>query len=136
MTVFDKAEPIRGGMAESVRNPTATEFIETIKLAMPIALTQLGQIAMMTTDLALIGRLGDKIEAKQIARAANVPVIPGIDHVTEAEQVRRWMRERGYLFCRRGDVREIMRPVVLPVDPPAWGLCDGIHRDDHEFVPA
>ena len=26
---------------------------------MPIALTQLGQIAMMTTDLALIGRLGD-----------------------------------------------------------------------------
>ena len=20
--------------------------------------------------------------------------------------------------------------------PPRWGLCDGIHRDDHEFVPA
>jgi MATE family multidrug resistance protein len=35
------------------------EIIETIKLAWPIALTQLGQIAMMTTDLALIGRLGD-----------------------------------------------------------------------------
>src|SRR5215467_9049418 len=35
------------------------ELIETIKLAWPIALTQLGQIAMMTTDLALIGRLGD-----------------------------------------------------------------------------
>src|SRR5262245_47366985 len=34
------------------------EIIETIKLAWPIALTQLGQIAMMTTDLALIGRLG------------------------------------------------------------------------------
>jgi len=32
---------------------------ETVKLALPIALTQLGQIAMMTTDLALIGRLGD-----------------------------------------------------------------------------
>jgi multidrug resistance protein, MATE family len=35
------------------------EIVETIRLAWPIALTQLGQIAMMTTDLALIGRLGD-----------------------------------------------------------------------------
>jgi MATE family multidrug resistance protein len=36
------------------------EIIDTTKLAWPIALTQLGQIAMMTTDLALIGRLGDE----------------------------------------------------------------------------
>jgi MATE family multidrug resistance protein len=36
-----------------------SELVETMKLAWPIALTQLGQIAMMTTDLALIGRLGD-----------------------------------------------------------------------------
>ena len=36
---------------------------ETVKLALPIALTQLGQIAMMTSDLALIGRLGDKAVA-------------------------------------------------------------------------
>src|SRR5687767_14985028 len=35
------------------------EVGETVKLAWPMALTQLGQIAMMTTDLALIGRLGD-----------------------------------------------------------------------------
>ena len=35
------------------------ELVETVKLAWPIALTQLGQIAMMTTDLILIGRLGD-----------------------------------------------------------------------------
>lgn len=35
------------------------ELTETLKLAVPIALTQLGQIAMMTTDLAFIGRLGD-----------------------------------------------------------------------------
>jgi MATE family multidrug resistance protein len=39
------------------------ELIETIKLALPIALTQLGQVAMMTTDLALIGRLGDQAVA-------------------------------------------------------------------------
>jgi len=35
------------------------EFSATMALAVPIALTQLGQIAMMTSDLALIGRLGD-----------------------------------------------------------------------------
>src|SRR5262249_284095 len=35
------------------------EIAETAKLAWTIALNQLGQIAMMTTDLALIGRLGD-----------------------------------------------------------------------------
>jgi len=50
--------------------------------------------------------------------------------------VRRWMAEKGYYFCRRGEIREIMRPVALPIDPPALGLCDGIHRDEHEFVPA
>ncbi|HYS86374.1 MAG TPA: MATE family efflux transporter, partial [Bradyrhizobium sp.] len=41
----------------------ALELTETLKLAVPIALTQLGQIAMMTTDLALIGRLGDEAVA-------------------------------------------------------------------------
>jgi MATE family multidrug resistance protein len=35
------------------------EFADTVRLAAPMALTQLGQIAMMTTDLVLIGRLGD-----------------------------------------------------------------------------
>src|SRR3979411_561147 len=39
------------------------EFAETLKLAVPMALTQLGQIAMMTTDLALVGRLGDQAVA-------------------------------------------------------------------------
>src|ERR1700712_842506 len=41
----------------------ALELTETLKLAIPIVLTQLGQIAMMTTDLALIGRLGDEAMA-------------------------------------------------------------------------
>ena len=56
--------------------------------------------------------------------------------------VRRWMAAKGFLFCRRGEVREIMRPVLLPAGPDdapdavRWGLCDGIHRDEHEFVPA
>src|SRR6476646_10863395 len=41
----------------------ADELGETLKLAVPMALTQLGQIAMMTTDLALVGRLGDQAVA-------------------------------------------------------------------------
>jgi MATE family multidrug resistance protein len=39
------------------------EIAETIRLALPIALTQLGQVAMMTSDLVLVGRLGDKAVA-------------------------------------------------------------------------
>lgn len=41
----------------------ADELAETLKLAVPLALTQLGQIAMMTTDLAFIGRLGSETVA-------------------------------------------------------------------------
>jgi MATE family multidrug resistance protein len=40
-----------------------TELVETLRLAWPIALTQLGQVAMMTSDLALLGRLGDHVVA-------------------------------------------------------------------------
>lgn len=40
-----------------------TDIFDTLRLAWPMALTQLGQIAMMTTDLALLGRLGDKVMA-------------------------------------------------------------------------
>lgn len=54
----------------------------------------------------------------------------------ETACVRRWMAGRGMLLCRRGDVRDIMRPVRLPGEDERFGLCDGIHRGDHEFVPA
>jgi hypothetical protein len=54
----------------------------------------------------------------------------------DAGHVRGWMAARGYFLCRKGQVREIMRPVPLPGDPPRWGLCDGLHRDAHELVPA
>ena len=39
------------------------EAAETIRLALPIALTQLGQVAMMTSDLVLVGRLGGEAVA-------------------------------------------------------------------------
>jgi MATE family multidrug resistance protein len=49
--------------APASRTVWRAELIETIKLAWPIALTQLGQVAMMTSDLALLGRLGDHVVA-------------------------------------------------------------------------
>lgn len=64
MTSLDKTDSVSAtGATSFARSATTTEFIETIRLAMPIAATQLGQIAMMTTDLALIGRLGDNAVA-------------------------------------------------------------------------
>jgi MATE family multidrug resistance protein len=36
------------------------ELFQTARLATPLVLIQLGQIAMMTTDLVLVGRLGDR----------------------------------------------------------------------------
>jgi multidrug resistance protein, MATE family len=62
MTSLDKIE--RGPIvamhfAAGAGHRLSRELTETLKLAVPLALTQLGQIAMMTTDLAFIGRLGD-----------------------------------------------------------------------------
>src|SRR3977135_660929 len=66
MTSLDKIErtPIAAiSSAGATRARFTLELTETLKLAVPIAATQLGQIAMMTTDLALIGRLGDEAVA-------------------------------------------------------------------------
>ncbi len=62
MTSLDKIErgPIAApDFAAGAGHRLSLELTETLKLAVPLALTQLGQIAMMTTDLAFIGRLGD-----------------------------------------------------------------------------
>jgi multidrug resistance protein, MATE family len=62
MTSVDKIEPgliAAPEVAAGSGHRLALELAETLKLAVPLALTQLGQIAMMTTDLAFIGRLGD-----------------------------------------------------------------------------
>ena len=60
MTSLDKIDPasIAPSAAMTDSHHLTAELGETLKLAVPIALTQLGQIAMMTTDIALIGRLG------------------------------------------------------------------------------
>jgi hypothetical protein len=54
----------------------------------------------------------------------------------QPDHFRAWARKRGYFFCRLSDVREIMRPVPIPGEEPRWGLCDGLHRQAHEFVPS
>src|SRR6478672_10516617 len=55
---------LAGAAARPANRPVwRDEWIDTIKLALPIALTQLGQVAMMTSDLALLGRLGNHVVA-------------------------------------------------------------------------
>jgi acetyl/propionyl-CoA carboxylase alpha subunit len=41
----------------------------------------------------VISLLGDKIEAKTLAKKASVPTIPGIDAVTDTEQIKTWMKK-------------------------------------------
>jgi MATE family multidrug resistance protein len=74
MTSVDKTSLDKTERAPVGLRPTASaahlaaELGETLKLAAPIALTQLGQIAMMATDLAFIGRLGeDAVAAAALA---------------------------------------------------------------------
>jgi MATE family multidrug resistance protein len=62
MTSLDKIEQ-RPIVTTASGNPLAIELTETLKLAAPMALTQLGQQAMLTTDLAFIGRLGSEAVA-------------------------------------------------------------------------
>lgn len=70
-----------------------------------------------------------------VSWAENAVLNPGpFEFHADASHVLAWMAQRGMLFCRRSQVREIMRPVWLPGEPRRLGLCDGIHRDDHEFV--
>jgi hypothetical protein len=72
--------------------------------------------------------------------AGHATINPGpFEFHRDPVHVRAWMRSKNYLFCRKSEVREIMRPIPLPPDAegkPRYGLCDGIHRDDHELIPA
>ncbi|MET4386864.1 MATE family multidrug resistance protein [Bradyrhizobium sp. F1.4.3] len=66
--MLDSVEHPPQPQAGAHANHLAREFVETLRLAVPMMLTQLGQMAMMTTDLALIGRLGeDAVAAAALA---------------------------------------------------------------------
>jgi len=69
--------------------------------------------------------------------AEQAPLNPGPYELhVEASCYAAWAQRRGFYVCRLSEVRELMRPVPLPTEPPAWGVCDARHREDHEFVPA
>src|SRR3984893_17413371 len=63
MTSLEKIERRTTATSANSGSLLAIELIETLKLAAPMALTQLGHQAMMTTDLAFIGRLGSEAVA-------------------------------------------------------------------------
>jgi multidrug resistance protein, MATE family len=64
MTALDKLEPASiAPRTPAAGHHLAEELSETLALAVPMALTQLSQIAMMGTDLAFIGRLGNEAVA-------------------------------------------------------------------------
>ena len=64
MTALDKLEPASiVPRTPAAGHHLAEELSETLTLAVPMALTQLSQIAMMATDLAFIGRLGNEAVA-------------------------------------------------------------------------
>lgn len=53
----------RGLTRQTVSHHLSVELNEIAKLALPVALTQVGQIVMMTTDLIFIGRIGPEFLA-------------------------------------------------------------------------
>jgi hypothetical protein len=70
-----------------------------------------------------------------VSWAESTTLNPGpFEFHSDPNHVLAWMAGRGILYCRFSEVREIMRPVWLPVEPRRLGLCDGLHREDHEFV--
>lgn len=68
--MIDAPSPAGASATPPAAHSLRTEILDTARLAWPMALTQLGQIAMMTTDLALLGRLGaDVMAAASLAHA-------------------------------------------------------------------
>jgi multidrug resistance protein, MATE family len=65
MISLDEAErpAMTARPSEAAGRNLTRELAETLKLAAPMALTQLGQIAMTTTDLVLLGRISDEAVA-------------------------------------------------------------------------
>lgn len=60
---------------------------------------------VMDAGLAWIGpspevikAMGDKVNAKEIAQKANVPTIPGVNDVTDIEQIKKWMKDEKVRF--------------------------------------
>lgn len=46
----------------------------------------------------VIRQMGDKIEAKAIAKRANVPTIPGISDVKTIDEIKQWMKDQNVVY--------------------------------------
>ncbi|MET4328634.1 MATE family multidrug resistance protein [Bradyrhizobium sp. i1.15.2] len=74
MDTVDERRPRQRFTRWAAGHHLAFELRETAKLALPIVLTQLGQMAMMTTNLAFIGRMGPEAVAA-VALASRVYLV-------------------------------------------------------------
>lgn len=66
----------------------------------------------------VIHLMGNKIQAKQLARKAGVPVIPGVNNVTDAAQITKWMEDERVAF-----------PIIIKAS--AGGGGKGMIKVDH-----
>lgn len=105
MDKIAEAKPIsrsRHGLTRrAAGHPLALELSETAKLALPMVLTQFGQIVMMTADLAFIRRIG--AEALAAAALAGSMYQHGLRRfsTTEPERVARWRPRQRWHQRRR-----------------------------------
>jgi hypothetical protein len=123
------ANRFRGGQYLGVRIPTLFEENVAIRCA--------GCGEVIEGAPFRIGIMDIAPAEVAVTWARGAPLNPGPHQFhADAAHVRAWLRRKGYLFCRLSDVREIMRPIPLPGGEERWGVCDGLHREAHEFVPA
>jgi acetyl/propionyl-CoA carboxylase alpha subunit len=67
----------------------------------------------------VIRAMGDKIRAKEIARKARVPIIPGISNVTDEDQIKLWMKDEAVAY-----------PIIIKAS--AGGGGKGMVKVDHD----
>ena len=64
-----------------------------------------------------------------VSWAERPPINPGpFEFHGDSGHVRAWMRARDYLFCRKGEVREIMRPIPIPGPEGAPAALRAVRR--------
>lgn len=103
--------------------PWRAEAAATLSLAWPLILTQLAQMALSTTDVVLLGRLGPQaVAAGALAlNLFNAFVLFGVGVMTAA--VPMVARERGRMAHSVRDVRRTVRQslwVALTLSLPSW----------------
>ena len=123
------AKTFRGGTIQGIRIPTVfseTDAIVCAGCGRPIEVTPF-RVSIMD---AVAGE-------SPPSWASSATINPG-PHQFHADPACfwAWAGARGYVACRLSRVRELMRPIPLPGEAIRWGLCDGEHREAHEFVSA